>query len=153
MDGVTQEHHTPNAFQFSAQQNKEYKRQKQWRGKKSQARQRTSIPRPAQESNIGENMFELKLFNANSIAWYRKDCNPGKRIKRWRYNGGNQFDQGTHLDRLCGKRKAEGSRLEDVQVLYKKRVVCQGNENWSCNRVYRNVSMFSRTIVVDIDVR
>ncbi|KAJ8432788.1 hypothetical protein Cgig2_011711 [Carnegiea gigantea] len=66
------EHHTPNAFQFSAQQNKAYKIQKQCRRKNSQGRQRTSILRPAQESNIGENRYELKLFNANSIAGIRK---------------------------------------------------------------------------------
>ncbi|KAJ8434042.1 hypothetical protein Cgig2_001235 [Carnegiea gigantea] len=123
---------------YRTQQNKEYRRQKQCRRKKSWARQRTSIPQLAQESNIGE---------------HREDCNPDKRIKRWRYNGDNQFDQGTHLDSLCGKRKAEGPRLEDAQLLNKKRVVCQGNENGSCNRVCRNVSMFPRTTVIDIDVR
>ncbi|KAJ8440076.1 hypothetical protein Cgig2_025275 [Carnegiea gigantea] len=107
-DMVIRVHHSDHQSQQSNMTDGE-----QCREKKSRARQRTSIPQPAQESNIGENKYELKLFNANSIAWYTEDCNPGKRIKRWRYNGDNQFDQGTHLDRLCGKRKAEGSRLED----------------------------------------
>ncbi|KAJ8425085.1 hypothetical protein Cgig2_034021 [Carnegiea gigantea] len=78
MDGVNQEHHTPIAFQFSAQQNNNIRNQ----------------------SNV--------------------NCNPGKRIKRQRCNGDNHLDQGTHIGRLCGKRKAEGLRFEDVQLISKK---------------------------------
>ncbi|KAJ8434189.1 hypothetical protein Cgig2_004660 [Carnegiea gigantea] len=79
-----QELHTFDAFQFSAQQHGKQKRGKHCRRKHSWAQRRLRSQQPSPEPTIGENKYELKIFNANSISWYREDCNIGKRIKCWR---------------------------------------------------------------------
>jgi len=81
MGGVYEEYHTANAFQFFAQQYEKHRGRKQCRRKKPRARQKTNIQQQFLWSTTGKNRYELKLFNATLIAWYREDCNTEKRIK------------------------------------------------------------------------
>lgn len=92
----------------------------------------------------GNKRFKSKDYRR---ALNREDYNTEKRRKHWRCNGPDKFDKDTHTKSLCGKRKDERSRLEDVTLINKKRVI---NGGW--NRVGCNICMFPRTIVAGMNV-